>query len=52
MSDFNDRKITLEERAEIAKRKMELQVQKKSKQASSLSELKKELGITNKGKTR
>ncbi len=52
MSNFDDRKITPDERAEITKRKMEVQVQKKSKEASSLSELKKELGITNKGKIR
>lgn len=52
MSDFNDRKTTPEERAEIAKRKIEVQIQKKSKQTSSLSELKKELGITDKGRKR
>jgi hypothetical protein len=50
MNDFNDRTITPEERAEIMKRKMEVKLQKKSKQASSLTELKKELGIKDKGK--
>ena len=52
MSDFNDRIISPEERAEIIKRKMEVKLQKKSKQAISLTSLKKELGIKDKGKTR
>ena len=50
MSDFNDSKITPEEREEIAKRNIEIQIQKKLKQTSSLSELKKELGITDRGR--
>lgn len=52
MNDFNDRKLTPEERAEMIKRKTEIQTQKKSKQTSSLSELKKELGITDNGRKR
>lgn len=52
MIDFNDKKVTLEERDEITKRKMEVQIHKKSKQTSSLSELKKELGITDRRRKR
>ena len=49
MISNEDRVITKEERAEIAKRKLELEVQKKSNQATSLSDLKKELDKPNKG---
>lgn len=51
MSTLNDRDITNDERAEIAKRKLEVKLQKKTKQASSLTDLKKELGL-DKGKRR
>jgi hypothetical protein len=45
MSQLDDRILTHEERAEILKRKMEMDVQKKVKQAVSLSDLKKESGV-------
>lgn len=45
MSIDNDRTITSEERAEISKRKLEVSLQKTTKQTETLSDLKKELGI-------
>lgn len=50
MNNIEDRQLTTEERAEIAKRKLEMGLQKKTKQASLLSDLKKELGLPEKGK--
>ncbi len=50
MSSLDDRQLTNKERAEIAKRKLEVNLQKKTKQAFSLSDLKKELGLPEKGK--
>lgn len=50
MSVNDDRQLTPEERAQISKRKLEMNIQKKSKQATLLSDLKKELGIPEKGK--
>lgn len=52
MSSFEDRQLTSEERAEIARRKIEMELQKKTKQSSSLSDLKKELGLPEKEKRR
>jgi len=49
MNQSDDRNLTPEERAEILKRKLEMTVQKKAKQAVSLSDLKKESGIPDKG---
>jgi hypothetical protein len=45
MSSQSDRLLSNEERAELEKRKFEMTTQKKSKQACSLSDLKKELGL-------
>lgn len=50
MSNLEDRQLTSEERIEIARRKLEMELQKKTKQSSSLSDLKKELGLPEKGK--
>lgn len=50
MSTFDERQLTNEERAEIARRKLEMTLQKKTKQSSSLTDLKKELGLPGKGK--
>jgi len=41
----DDRQLTSEERAEISKRKIDMETQKKLKKSESLSDLKKELGI-------
>ncbi|WHI44675.1 hypothetical protein ACJJIW_05435 [Microbulbifer sp. JMSA004] len=49
MIDSEDKKLTNEERAEIAKRKLEMEIQKKANQVTSLSELKNELREPNKG---
>ncbi|WP_157604300.1 hypothetical protein [Pseudoalteromonas aliena] len=49
MSLSDDRQLSNEERAELAKRKFEMSSQKKTKQASSLSDLKKELGLPETG---
>lgn len=48
----DDRQLTSEERAEITRRKLEMELQKKTKQSSSLAELKKELGLPDRGKAR
>ncbi len=50
MNNIEDLQLTSEERAEIARRKLEMDIQKKTKQSSSLSDLKKELGLPEKGK--
>jgi len=50
MKNIEDSQLTSEERAEIAKRKFEMEAQKSSKQLSSLADLKKELGLPEKGK--
>lgn len=47
---MNDKTLTDEERAEIAKRKLEMALQKKTKQSTTLESLKKELGVSVKGK--
>jgi len=52
MNTFGDHQLTSEERAEITRRKLEVSIQKKAKQPSSLSDLKKELGLPEKGKIR
>ncbi len=52
MSNIEERQLTSEERAEITRRKLEMDLQKKTKQPSSLSDLKKELGLPEKGKRR
>jgi len=49
MSTSEDRKVTNKERAEISKRKLEVSLQKNTKQTTSLSELKNELGIPENG---
>ncbi|MGH1471202.1 MAG: hypothetical protein ACRBCS_08405 [Cellvibrionaceae bacterium] len=49
MSQLDDGSLTQEERAEILKRKLEMTVQKNVKQATPLSDLKKESGIPAKG---
>ena len=50
MSINDDNLLTLEERSEISKRAFEIDVQKKLKETDSLSDLKKELDIPEKGK--
>ncbi len=45
---MNDRELTNKERSEIYRRKSEMEKQKESKAASLLSELKKELGLSEK----
>lgn len=45
MSVFEDRKLTSEERAEIARRKIEVALKKEAGKVDNLAELKKELGI-------
>jgi len=50
MSTDNDRYLTPKEKSEIKMRKVQIEIQKKSKQTSSLDELKKELGIPAKEK--
>lgn len=50
MSINDDRQLSQEERAEIAKRKLEMEIQKKTKRTIPLGELKKELGIAEKSK--
>lgn len=52
MNNPDDRQLTSEERAEIARRKLEMELQKKTKKSSSLADLKKELGLPDKGKRR
>ena len=52
MTDKEDRQLTNEERAEITKRKLEIGLQKKTKQISSLTDLKKELGLSDQRKTK
>lgn len=49
MINSEDKQLTNEERAEIAKRKMEMEIQKKANQVTSLPELKNELREPNKG---
>lgn len=49
MSIADDRKTTPKERFEINKRRMEISIQKKN-QANTLSELKKEVGLPDKGR--
>lgn len=46
---MNDKTLTNEEKAELCRRKVEIAVQKKAKQSSTLDELKKELGLPSKG---
>lgn len=46
---MSDSTLTAEERAEIAKRKPEMTLQKKTKQSTTLDSLKKELGVPPKG---
>jgi len=48
MTYFEDRKLTSEERAEIAKRKLELELKRKSGAVDDLADLKKDLGIKDK----
>ena len=48
MTKQEDRSITPEERAEIAKRKVEVAVQKRTKNVDTLSDLKREVGIPEK----
>lgn len=50
MKDEDDRNLTQSERAEIAKRKHEIQLEKKSKRVTDLQDLKKTIGIKDKGK--
>lgn len=49
MSSTEDKQVTNEERAEISKRKLEMSLHKKTRQTTSLSDLKKELGLPEKG---
>ena len=46
---MNDKTLTNEEKAELSRRKVEIAVQKKTKQSSTLDDLKKELGLPSKG---
>ena len=46
----DDRQLTPEERVEISRRKIEIETQKKIKTEETLGDLKKELGIPEKGK--
>ena len=48
MSIDQGRYLTREEKAEIEKRKNEIKTQKRNRKASSLDDLKKELGISKK----
>jgi hypothetical protein len=50
MINKDDREITLQERAEISRRKAEVLMQKKTKQLETLSDLKREIGIPDKGR--
>jgi len=45
----DESKLTQQERAEISKRKVEVDTQKKMKNEETLDSLKKELGISDKG---
>jgi len=49
MNVNEDRQLTPEEQAEISRRKVDMDIQRKSGQATSLSDLKKELGIPEQG---
>ena len=46
MNVYDDRKLTSDERAEIARRKLEVALQRETGKTDDLAELKKELGIT------
>ena len=46
---MNDKTLTNKEKAELNRRKVEIAVQKKTKQSTTLAELKKELGLPTKG---
>jgi hypothetical protein len=48
MTKPDERQLTAEQRAEIAKRSLEIKQQKASKQTSSLSDLKQELATAKK----
>lgn len=50
MSNKDDRSLTPQERAELEARKVQLKLDKKSGTASTLDDLKKELGIPEKRK--
>lgn len=50
MSIDDDRQLTPEERKQISRRKIEMETQKQLKKEESLSDLKKELGMLEKGK--
>ncbi len=47
---MNDKILTNEERTELSKRKLEMALQKETKQSTTLDSLKKELGVPTKGK--
>ncbi|MBV2128547.1 hypothetical protein [Arsukibacterium indicum] len=49
MTKQNDKQLNTEQRAELAKRTLEMSQQKASKQTSSLSDLKQELAAAKKG---
>ncbi|MCB2264131.1 MAG: hypothetical protein LGR52_14520 [Candidatus Thiosymbion ectosymbiont of Robbea hypermnestra] len=50
MTIDSDRESTAEERAEISKRKREMELQRRIKKEETLRDLKRELGIPEKGK--
>lgn len=52
MTQANDDQLTPKERAEITKRKLELENQKKANEVIELSDLKKELGLPSSRGTR
>lgn len=46
---MSDRTLTNEERAELARRKLEISVEKKAKKSTTLDSFKAELGLPKKG---